>query len=273
MQPTIIDENNMDISPTFLSCRGELASLVQAFDWAETPLGPPERWPDSLKTILNVVLDSNHPMFVWWGPDLIQFYNDAYRKTMGPERHSSALGQPGRECWHEIWSLIGPQIDSVMAGGPPTWHEDQLVPVTRHGRREDDVWWTYGYSAIRDSAGIRGVLVVCNDVTKEHLANDELKRLNERLAGEIVRRRHEADRLKVLFQQAPGFMCVLRGLQHVFEFENNAYMRLVGIVKYWADGSAMPFRKGKGKVTLNFSTRFLRRGSRSLHTRCRFCFN
>jgi PAS domain S-box-containing protein len=72
------------------------------------------------------------------------------------------------------------------------------------------------------------VLVVCNDVTKEHLASDELKRVNERLAGEILRRRHEADRLKVLFQQAPGFMCVLRGPQHVFEFANNAYMRLVG---------------------------------------------
>lgn len=76
-------------------------------------------------------------MFIWWGPDLIQFYNDAYRQTMGPERHPSALGQHGRDCWGEIWDIIGPQIDSVMNGGPATWHEDQLVPVTRHGRRED----------------------------------------------------------------------------------------------------------------------------------------
>ena len=190
-------------------------------------LAPATKWPDCLKTTLGIVLASNHPMFIWWGPDLIQFYNDAYRKTMGPERHPSALGQPGRECWHEIWPIIGPQIESIMAGGPPTWHEDQLVPVTRHGRRED-VWWTYGYSPIQDAAGVRGVLVVCNDVTKEHLAKDELKCVNERLAGEIRRRRHEADRLKVLFQQAPGFMCVLRGPQHVFEFANDAYMRLVG---------------------------------------------
>jgi PAS domain S-box-containing protein len=228
MQQTyIVNENYMALSPTFLSYRGELASLVHAFDWAATPLGPADQWPESLKTILNVVLDSNHPMFIWWGPDLIQFYNDAYRKTMGPERHPSALGQPGRECWEEIWPIIGPEIESIMAGGPPTWHEDQLVPVTRHGRRED-VWWTYGYSPIRDSSGVRGVLVVCNDVTKEHLAAEALKRVNERLGGEILRRRHEADRLKVLFQQAPGFMCVLRGPQHVFEFANNAYMRLVG---------------------------------------------
>jgi PAS domain S-box-containing protein len=222
-----VDGNNMNLSPTFLSCRGELASLVEAFDWAATPLGPSDQWPDSLKTILNLVLDSNHPMVILWGPDLIQFYNDAFRKTLGPERHPSGLGQPGRECWREIWPIIGPQIESVVAGGPSTWHEDQLVPVTRHGSRED-AWWTYGYSPIRDATGVCGVLVVCNDVTKEHLASDELKRVNERLAGEILRRRHEADRLKVLFQQAPGFMCVLRGPQHVFEFANNAYMRLVG---------------------------------------------
>jgi hypothetical protein len=94
------------------------------------------------------VLSSNHPMFIWWGPDFIQFYNDAYRETMGPERHPSTLGQPGRECWEEIWPVIGPQIESIMRGGPPTWHEDQLVPLTRHGRRED-AWWTYGYSPSR----------------------------------------------------------------------------------------------------------------------------
>ena len=235
----------------FLSCGGELASLTRAFDWAATPLGPATHWPDSLKTTLGIVLASNHPMFIWWGPDLIQFYNDAYRKTMGPERHPSALGQPGRECWHEIWPIIGPQIESIMAGGPPTWHEDQLVPVTRHGRRED-VWWTYGYSPIQDAAGVRGVLVVCNDVTKEHLAKEELKSVNERLTAEIRHRRHEADRLKVLFQQAPGFMCILRGPQHVFEFVNDAYMRLVGnreiLGKPLRD--ALPETEGQGFLEL-----------------------
>ena len=116
-------------------------------------------------------------MFIWWGPELIQFYNDAYRQTMGPERHPSALGQRGRECWAEIWDIIGPQIELVMAGQGATWHEDQLVPVTRHGRRED-VWWTYGYSPIDDDAqphGVGGVLVVCNDVTQEHLAREALR--------------------------------------------------------------------------------------------------
>jgi signal transduction histidine kinase/ActR/RegA family two-component response regulator len=217
----------MDDSSIFLSCSGEMASLTTAFDWASTPLGPPARWPDALKTTVNILLNSNHPMFILWGEDLIQFYNDAARKTMGPERHPSALGQPARECWQETWPIMGPQIESILAGGPSTWHEDQLVPLTRHGSRQD-TWWTYGYSPIRDSTGIRGILVTCNDVTEEHLAKDQLERLNKRLAQEIRLRQHEGDRLKVLFQQAPGFMCVLRGSEHVFEFVNDAYVRLVG---------------------------------------------
>ena len=65
---------------------------------------------------VRLVLNSRHPMFIWWGSELIQFYNDAYSRTMGPERHPSALGQCGRECWAEIWDIIGPQIELVMAG-------------------------------------------------------------------------------------------------------------------------------------------------------------
>jgi PAS domain-containing protein len=103
-------------------------------------------------------------MFVWWGPELIQFYNDAYRDTMGPERHPSALGARGRDCWDEIWDIIGPKIEYVMAGKGATWHEDQLVPVTRHGRREN-VWWTYSFGPIDFEGKVGGVLVVCRDVT------------------------------------------------------------------------------------------------------------
>jgi PAS domain S-box-containing protein len=121
-------------------------------------------------------------MFIWWGPELIQFYNDAYSRTMGPERHPSALGQRGRKCWAEIWDIIGPQIEFVMAGKGATWQEDALVPVTRNGRRED-VWWTYGYSPIDDDSkpgGVGGVLVVCNDVTAQHRALTDLKRSEHR---------------------------------------------------------------------------------------------
>jgi PAS domain S-box-containing protein len=134
-----------------------------------------------LRTALRILLNTNHPMFIWWGDELIQFYNDAYRRTMGPERHPSALGQSGRQCWAEIWPIIGPQIEQVMSGGGATWHENQLVPVTRHGALEQ-VYWTYGYSPIDEDDGIGGVLVVCRDVTRDYLASVALQAREAELA-------------------------------------------------------------------------------------------
>ena len=199
----------------------EMAALVEAFDWSRTAVGPRDGWSAALSVIVGTMLASTHPMFIWWGPELIQFYNDAYRATMGPERHPSALGQPGRECWQEIWPIIGAQIDSVMSGGPSTWHEDQLVPITRHGSLQN-VWWTYGYSPIKLADGnIGGVLVVCTDVTDTHL-------VKQRLSAEVERRRYENERQRNMFQQAPGFTCVLAGPDHVFEFTNDAYNTLIG---------------------------------------------
>jgi PAS domain S-box-containing protein len=168
-------------SADFLAGGGEMGALTRAYDWSASPLGPPETWPQSLRTAVRILLNTNHPMFIWWGPELIQFYNDAYRQTMGPERHPSALGQGGRDCWAEIWDIIGPQIEQVMSGGGATWNENQLVPVTRHGRLEQ-VYWTYGYSPIDEDDGIGGVLVVCRDVTKEYLAAAALREREAELA-------------------------------------------------------------------------------------------
>ncbi len=204
----------------FLSGGGELGALMRDYDWQSTPLGPPAKWPQSLKTVVRVLLTTEHPMFIWWGPELIQLYNDAYRQTMGPERHPKALGQRGRDCWEEIWPIIGPQIEYVMVGKGATWNVDQLVPVTRHGRRED-VWWTYSYSPIDEGGIVGGVLVVCNDVTEQHVLTEKLREANLRLTDESSRLRH-------LFDEAPGFMCVIRGPEHVFELANASYLQLIG---------------------------------------------
>jgi PAS domain S-box-containing protein len=165
----------------FLASGGETGALTRAYDWSATPIGAPDSWPQSLRTAVRILLNTNHPMFIWWGPELIQFYNDAYSQTMGPERHPGALGQRGRDCWAEIWPIIGPQIEQVMSGGGATWNENQLIPVTRHGRLEQ-VWWTYGYSPIDEADGVGGVLVVCRDVTKEYLAAEALREREAELA-------------------------------------------------------------------------------------------
>ena len=202
---------------------GEMGTLLRAHDWATTPLGPIADWPQSLRVAVRLLLNTRHPMFIWWGPELIQFYNDAYRETMGPERHPSALGGGGRETWDEIWHIIGPQIEYVLAGAGATWHEDQLVPVTRHGRRQD-VWWTYSYSPIDDEAaphGVGGVLVVCRDVTAEHLAAAALRAAHTTAEAERAR-------LHELFVQAPTAICLLNGPDHVYTFANPPYLALIG---------------------------------------------
>ncbi|HEX7802369.1 MAG TPA: PAS domain-containing protein [Pseudoxanthomonas sp.] len=199
----------------FLDGGGEMGERMRAFDWASTPLGAPEAWPAQLKTAVRLLLSTRHPMLLWWGPQLIQLYNDAYSHSIGPERHH-ALGQRGRECWEEIWPLIGPQIERVMQGRGDTWNENERVPITRNGAREE-MYWTYSYSPIDEPDaphGVGGVLVVCAENSEQTAAQ------REHLA--------ERDKLKELFQQAPGFMALLRGPQHVFEMVNPAYMQLVG---------------------------------------------
>jgi hypothetical protein len=114
-----------------------MGCLMRAMDWTATPLGPTMCWPEPLRTVVRLMLNTHHPMFVFWGPALTCLYNDAYSISIGPELHPGALGQPGRTVWAEIWEVIGPQIAQVMAGGDATWYENQLLPITRHGRVED----------------------------------------------------------------------------------------------------------------------------------------
>src|SRR5580700_9457068 len=156
---------------------GEMAHLIRAFDWTRTSLGPVETWPNTLVTTVNMLLASRHPMFLWWGPELIQFYNDGYRPSIRADKHPSAVGQRGAECWPEIWSIIGPQIESVMNEGSSTWHTNQLVPINRDGKLEE-VYWTYSYSPVRDNEGIvRGTLVVCSETTEQVLSERRLRTL------------------------------------------------------------------------------------------------
>ncbi len=171
----------------FLSHDSELGSLMRDKDWAATPLGPTALWPESLKHSLRMIMASKHPMLVWWGPKLLQFYNDAFRRTLGAERHPAMLGQPGMAHWGELWEVAGPQIDSIMSGGEATFHEDQPMRITRDGKLES-VWWNYAYSPIRDASGVCGVLVLCTDVSIGHNTRKDLLALNVQLAEEIANR-------------------------------------------------------------------------------------
>jgi PAS domain S-box-containing protein len=156
---------------------GEMAELIRNFAWDKTPVGPVETWSDTLLTTVNLLLASRHPMFLWWGPDLIQFYNDGYRPSIRADKHPSAVGQRGADCWPEIWTIIGPQIEAVMTQGASTWNINQLVPINRNGQLEE-VFWTYSYSAVRDKSGkVCGTLVVCSETTEQVLSERRLRTL------------------------------------------------------------------------------------------------
>ncbi len=160
---------------------GEMADLVRAFDWSSTPLGPIESWRDPLLACVNLLLSSRHPMFLWWGPDHIQFYNDAYRPSFGVGKHPAALGQTARQCWSEIWDMIEARLKFVMGEGQATWFENQIVPILRNGRLEE-VYWTWSDSPIRDTQGnVVGIFVTCSETTDRVLAERELSRSRERL--------------------------------------------------------------------------------------------
>lgn len=143
-----------------------MGELTRSYDWASTTLGPVEQWPLSLRNTVSMILSSKFPMFLWWGPDHIQFYNDAYRPSMGTEgKHPLALGQKGIECWPEIWDTIYPLMLQVLNGGESVWFEDLYLPIYRNGKMED-VYWTFSYSAVVGDAGqIEGVLVICTETT------------------------------------------------------------------------------------------------------------
>ena len=247
----------------FLAGGGELGALTRAFDWSKTSLGHPQMWPQSLRVTVRLVLTSRHPMFIWWGEELIQFYNDAYRETLGPERHPSALGTTGRECWAEIWDIIGPQIDYVMAGKGATWHEDQLIPVTRHGRRED-VWWTYSFGPIDVEGKVGGVLVVCKDVTSEHMAREALNLINEELKhrvkntltvlGAVATQTFRDSSSKADLEKYLGRLAAFGRAHDLLTTANWATASVQNVILT----ALIPYRTGEGRFTVSGPTVFLK---------------
>lgn len=198
----------------------EIGRLFRATDWAATALGPVDRWPQSLRIAVSICLNSRFPMFVWWGPTLVNIYNDAYIPVLG-QRHPRAFAKPAREFWREIWDVLGPQVDMVMQEGRPTWNDRVLLTMERNGFTEE-TYFTWSYSAIHDDDGtIAGLFCACSEETARVVAERERDRL-------IADAQGAAQTLRTWFDNAPGFIALLRGPNFVFEMVNKAYYQLVG---------------------------------------------
>lgn len=179
-------------SPRFIGAGTPMRALVQAHRWEETPLGAIAHWPAALRAAVSIVMHAVQPMFLWWGEELTQIYNDAYVPCFGVGKHPAALGQAGRKCWPETWAIIGPQIEAVRQGREPRWYADNLVPMWRNGRIED-VYWSYTYTPVFDEHDqVGGVLVVCSETTAQVLAERRRHTL-DLLARRLLGCRDEAD--------------------------------------------------------------------------------
>ena len=131
---------------------GEIRAVARAIDWAATPLGPVTKWPDALRLMVRTALDSAYPMAIWWGPELIQIYNERWRDSLGGSKHPAALGGRAKETWPEIWHEVGPMIDRVLVG-EAVGGEDWASFFERNGQREE-VYVNFSYSPILDVDGV-----------------------------------------------------------------------------------------------------------------------
>lgn len=188
------------------------AGLIAAFDWSATPLGPIESWPPSLRTTCSLMLHSPVPMIVLWGPDGIMIYNDAYALLAG-SRHPSILGRKVREGWPEVADFNDNVMKVGLAGGTLAYRDQELMLNRRDGQPEQ-VWLNLDYSPVPGEDGVpAGVIAVVVETTAKVKAEQRLKT--------------EGERLRQMFEQAPGFVATLAGPDHVFEIANNAYLQLV----------------------------------------------
>jgi hypothetical protein len=157
---------------------GVAGALIRERDWAGTAVGVMEAWPQSLRTALSVCLLSKFPMFVFWGPDMVQFYNDMFVPVMG-SKHPAGLGQLARDCWRETWDLVGPMLNGVMAGGEASYFDDLPVTLERSGYTEE-CYFTFCYTPVHDEAGkVGGIFGTVSETTTRVVGERRLQILRE----------------------------------------------------------------------------------------------
>ncbi len=163
---------------------GEMGARMRALDWSQTGLGPVSTWPAHLKSAIGLMLPAQAQIALFWGPDLIALYNDAYVPTIG-DKHPRALGRPARENWAELWDDLGPLLRRVLDAGETVFAKDRQFYIERHGRPEH-VYFDISYSPVRDEAGrVAGVLCIVSETTERVLAQERqrllLQETNHRL--------------------------------------------------------------------------------------------
>lgn len=191
----------------------ECQRLFETHDWSSTPLGPRSNWPVELHTVGNIMLGSLQPMLVVWGPSQTTLYNDGYAAMCGT-RHPASFGRPFRELWYDIWDQVEPIISAAYAGQGTAMDDIEFV-MHRRGYPEE-THFSFSYTPIRDPWGtVLGMFCSCSEITAEVLAR------------RAVLTQHE--RFQQVFELSPGGIAMLVGPDHVFDYANEAYFKIVGL--------------------------------------------
>src|SRR5581483_5081613 len=173
-----------ETSGDFLAGGGEMGERIRTKDWSQTPLGPVERWPQSLKTIVRIMLTSRQPVWIGWGPELIKLYNDPYKAIVGG-KHPHALGQPAAVVWREIWPDIGPRLRMAVENNEGTYDKSLLLIMERNGYPEE-TYYTFSYSPVPgDHGGVGGIICANTDDTQRIIGERQVKLLRT-LAAETA---------------------------------------------------------------------------------------
>ena len=196
----------------FLSHGGSTALLIKSFDWAASSIGPIESWSTTRKSIVALILSSSVPIVTLWGETGVMIYNDAYSRFAG-RRHPSLLGSTVRAAWPEVADFNDNVMRVCLQGGVLSY-VDQELTLHRDGEPEQ-VWMNLDYSPIFDDGGSAvGVMAIVIETTQRVIADR--------------RGAKEMERLRAMFDKAPGFIALLEGPEHVFGLVNEAYLQLVG---------------------------------------------
>ena len=171
---------------------GAAGEMIRERDWAETPLGPRESWPQPLKTLVEVMLGSAQPMFVVWGPERILLYNDAYGEILAA-KHPAALGRPFLEVWAEIGEALLPIVDQAYSGQPV--HMDDIMLVMERRGYPEETHFSFSYTPVHGDGEIGGFFCACVETTEQVIT--ARKRFAER------------EQLEQMFEQAPGLIALL----------------------------------------------------------------
>jgi PAS domain S-box-containing protein len=200
-----------------------MAGLARAHDWAATPLGPVEAWPQSLRTAVDTCLGSGFASYVWWGRDLIQVYNDAALAILRA-KHPAAFAAPAREAWSDVWEVVGPLVERVVGTGEPVLGEDMPM-VPERGDPREVAYFTFSYSALRDEAGsVAGMFITAIETTAKVRA-EAARREGERRLKEVAGVAGLSSDFRALFEAAPTPFLVLAPPDFRIVAANDAYLR------------------------------------------------